>query len=148
MPYLLDGNNLIGRARRTGRPSEADVASLIAEVSDRLRRTRASAVLFLDGAGGRAASLGRLSLRYAGSRSADDAILAEIQRSRASRDVVVVTGDRGLTDRAREAGARCLSPDLFWNRFGTAGAEQSSAEPTRVDIEEWMRYFEDDNNRS
>jgi len=87
-------------------------------------------------------------VRYAGSRSADDAILAEIQRSRASRDAVVVTGDRGLADRAREAGARCLSPDLFWNRFGTAGAEQSSAEPTRVDIEEWMRYFEDDNNRS
>lgn len=148
MPYLLDGNNLIGRARRTGRPSEADVGSLIAEVSDRLRRTRASAVLFLDGAGGRGASLGRLSVRYAGSRSADDAILAAIQRSRASRDVVVVTGDRGLADRAREAGARWLSPEMFWNRFGAAGTEKSTVKPTRVDVDEWIRYFEDENNRS
>jgi hypothetical protein len=148
MPYLLDGNNLIGRARRTGRPSEADVASLIAEVSDRLRRTRASAVLFLDGAGGRGASLGRLSVRYAGSRSADDAILAAIQRSGASRDVVVVTGDRGLAERAREAGARSLSPEAFWSRFGKAGAEESPAEPARVNVEEWIQYFEDDKNRS
>ena len=31
MPYFLDGNNLIGRARRTARPTEADRAALVAE---------------------------------------------------------------------------------------------------------------------
>ena len=32
MPYLLDGNNLIGIVRRTSRPSEEDRSALIADV--------------------------------------------------------------------------------------------------------------------
>jgi len=30
MPYLLDGNNLIGLERRTARPTEEDRADLVA----------------------------------------------------------------------------------------------------------------------
>ena len=41
MPYLLDGNNLIGRVRRTARPTEEDRQALVAELSDRLRASPA-----------------------------------------------------------------------------------------------------------
>ena len=57
MPYFLDGNNLIGRARRTSRPTEEDRAALVAEIVERLRRSKASAVLFFDGAGVRNSTL-------------------------------------------------------------------------------------------
>ena len=141
MPYFLDGNNLMRRPGAT-----ADRAALAAELSDRLRRTRARATVFFDGpAQGAPSALGALTLRFSGGGSADDAIVAAIGKSRAPAEVVVVTADRGLSRRARDAGAKVLDPDAFWSRFGVGPARQSS--PERVDVAEWLRYFEDDTNR-
>ena len=149
MPYLLDGNNLIGIVRKTSRPSEEDRAALIAEIAGRLRNTRAKAAIFFDGpAGTRAAGLGSLSVRASTGGSADDAIVREIERSRAPAEVVVVTADRGLARRARDAGAKVSGPGEFFARFGRGtpdGAKDSSG--TKVDVEEWTRYFEDERNR-
>lgn len=147
MPYFLDGNNLIGRARGTARPSEEDRQALVAELAGRLRRTKATAVLFFDGPGERRSSLGKLSIREAGRTSADEAILAEIGRSRAPREIVVVTEDRGLGSRARDLGSLTLSPKEFWSRFGASARTEPHENPAKVDVEEWMRYFGDEGNR-
>ncbi len=148
MPYFLDGNNLIGQARRTARPSEEDCLSLVREVAEHLRRTRARAVLFFDGQGtGRASSLGNLTVRNAGSASADDAIVAAIQASRAPGEIVVVTADRALAGRVRDARAKWLHPEEFWERFGKPRTARASKESPPVNVEEWMRYFEDERNR-
>ena len=147
MPYFLDGNNLIGHARGTARPSEEDRQSLIAEISDRLRATRAQAVLFFDGAGGRPSSLGNLSIRNSGAAAADEAILREIGRSRAPQEITVVTADRELSRRARDAGACAIGPQDFWNRFGQRQARAGQADAGKVDVEDWMRYFSDESNR-
>ena len=144
MPYFLDGNNLIGRARRTARPTEADRSALVAEVAERLRRSKASAVLFFDGAGERTSTLGSLSIRAAGG-SADEAILREIERSRAPGEIVVITADRDLSRRARDFGAKHTSPEDFWRRVGTGGGQ--AQKETAVDVEDWMKYFEDEGNR-
>ena len=147
MPYLVDGNNLIGLARR-GKASDEDRTALVRELSDRLRRTRARVLVFFDGAGG-SLTLGTLSVRFAGSGSADDAIVRELERSRTPRETTVVTADRDLARRARDAGGRAWTPDEFWARFGpgtTAGKPGSSEEP-RVDVEEWSRFFADERNR-
>ncbi|MBC8646038.1 MAG: NYN domain-containing protein [Thermoanaerobaculia bacterium] len=148
MPYFLDANNLIGRARRTSRPSEEDAEALIAEVAGRLRQNRARAVLFFDGpAGRRSTSLGSLSVRYPSSGSADAAILREISRSRAPAEIVVVTADRELSRRSRDAGAKWVAPDEFWSRFAARGGrggtpEKGSGAESRVDVEDWLRYFD------
>jgi predicted RNA-binding protein with PIN domain len=144
MPYFLDGNNLIGRARRISRPTEADRAALVAEVAERLRRSKASAVLFFDGKGERNSTLGSLSIRAAGG-SADEAILRGIERSRAPGEVVVVTADRDLSRRARDLGAKATSPDEFWRRVGAGGG--SDQKETAIDVDDWMKYFEDEGNR-
>ncbi len=147
MPYLLDGNNLIGR-ERGGRASEGDRKALVREVSDRLRRTRARVVLFFDGAG-EALSLGSLSVRFAGGVTADEAILREIERSREPREATVVTADRDLLRRARDAGARALSPEEFWSRFAPearAGSARARGEPP-IDVHDWQRWFADEKNR-
>lgn len=147
MPYFLDGNNLIGLVRRVARPSEEDRQALIAEVSNRLRATRARAVLFFDGPGEKRTTLGSLSIREAAARGADDAIVQEIGRSRAPQEIVVVTADRDLVRRVRDAGAATLSPDEFWNRFGVSGRSERQETPARVDVEDWLKYFEDETNR-
>lgn len=147
MPYLVDGNNLIGRARR-GKASDEDRSALIRELSDRLRRTRARVLVFFDGAG-EAVSLGSLSIRFSGAVTADDLIVRELARSRVPREETVVTADRDLARRARDAGGRALTPEEFWSRFGSErGAKKpGSTDEPRVDVEEWTRFLEDEKNR-
>jgi predicted RNA-binding protein with PIN domain len=147
MPYLVDGNNLIGRAG-WGRASEEDRAALVRELADRLRRTRARVLVFFDGAG-MPLSLGSLSIRFAGSGTADDAIVREITRSRTPPEMTVVSADRELLRRAREAGGRALTPREFWSRFGSEGGARNAGAPAEppVDVEEWSRFFEDERNR-
>ena len=151
MPYLLDGNNLIGAVRRTGKPSGDDRSALIAEIADRLRRTRARATLFFDGPiGERPTQLGGLAVRVPVAGSADDAILRELGASKTPREYVVVTADRELARRAKDAGAVVASPDEFFSRFGVSqrgGPAGSDSAPTANEVQEWMRYFEDPNNR-
>ncbi len=147
MPYFLDGNNLIGSARGSARPSTEDRAALVAEIADRLRRTKARAVLFFDGGGERDSELGSLAIRSSGGSSADDAIVREIRRSRAPRECTVVTADRALIARVRDLGARALAPDQFWSRLGTGPSRASAGGEERVDVDDWLRYFEDEKNR-
>lgn len=148
MPYLLDGNNLIGIVRHTARPSEEDRSALVTEIAARLRSTRARATIFFDGpAAGRGTALGSLTIRAEGG-SADDAIVREIERSRAPGELVVVTADRTLSRRARDAGAKVSAPAQFFERFGR-GSEASAgpAGSAKVDVEEWTNYFADEKNR-
>jgi hypothetical protein len=144
VPYFLDGNNLLGGAR----PSEERRDAIIREICDRLRRTRARVTLFFDGPpAGVATSLGNLAIRFAGKRTADESILSEIAKSRSPADIVVVTADRELARRAKEAGAKRLEPDAFWRRFGATPDSGGDEGPPAADVEEWARYFEDERNR-
>jgi hypothetical protein len=149
MPYLLDGNNLIGLFRKTSRPSPEDRQALVAELAERLRRTRARAILFFDGpAGDRGSSMGALVIRPSSGGSADDAILREIGKARSPGEMTVVTADRGLARRARDAGAAVSTPEEFFDRFGRGEATQASkTEAGNVDVEGWTKYFEDEGNR-
>lgn len=146
MPYFLDGNNLIGLARGTARPSEEDRQALMAEVAERLRRTRARAVLFFDGSTNRSSSLGDLEIREVLGASADDAIVAGVERARNPCEILVVTADRGLARRVRDAGGKTLAPQEFWQRFG-AKSGPLRQDSTKINVDEWIRYFEDERNR-
>lgn len=146
MPYILDGDNLVGTAHRR-RAEAGDREALVAEISERLRKTRAKVVLVFDGTGS-ALSLGSLVVRFAETRSADDAILGEISRAPRPRETTVVTADRDLARRVREAGAQAISPPDFWKRFGSTEApsrRRPAEEP--VDVEDWLRWFSDESNR-
>lgn len=146
MPYLVDGNNLIG-AERGGRASSEDRAALVREISDRLRSTRARVVLFFDGAGD-PLSLGSLSVRFAGAATADDAILRELARSTRPQEMTVVTADRDLARRTRDTGGRVTPPSEFWKRFAAqASRSPTPAAETRVDVDDWLEWLSDDRNR-
>jgi hypothetical protein len=148
MPYLLDGNNLIGLVRKTARPTEEDRNALIAELAGRLRTTRARAVLFFDGpGGGRGVSLGPLSIRASGGGSADAAILAAVESAAAAAECIVVTADRALARRVRDAGGKVCSPADFFARFGRPAEVEGGRRTEPVDVEDWLKWFEDEGNR-
>ena len=147
MPYLVDGNNVIG-AERGGPASDDGRAALVREIADRLRATRARVVLFFDGSGD-SLSLGSLSVRFAGAATADDAIVREVGRSAHPQEMIVVTADRDLARRTRDAGGRVAAPAEFWRRFGAPARSMPSSggSETRVDVDDWLKWLSDDRNR-
>jgi predicted RNA-binding protein with PIN domain len=149
MPFLVDGNNLIGRI--AGRPpgSDEERREVQRTIAARLRSGRSSVVLFFDGepsAGRREGWLGGLTVRYSGNRSADDAIIEAVERAKARRDCHVVTDDRALAERARSRGARALSTADFWGRMESPAGE-APRDARAVDVDEWESFFADDRNR-
>ena len=149
MPYLLDGNNLIGSVLGLSRPTAEDRQSLVAEIAERLRRSRATARLYFDGPiGERPTSLGSLSVRSAEAGGADDAIVRDVERAADPSSMIVVTADRELQRRVREAGGKTCAPTEFFDRFGRRPkTEDARTSGERVDVEEWTRFFEDERNR-
>ena len=150
MPYLLDGNNLIGSILGRARPTEEDRQALVSEIADRLRRSRASARLYFDGpVGNRSSSLGSLSVQSASAGGADDAIVRDVARAADPASMIVVTADRDLQRRVRDAGGKTCAPGNFFARFGAQGRPGGpEGGAGKVDVEAWMRYFEDETNRS
>lgn len=149
MPYVLDGNNLIGSERRARTPGEEDRSAFESELAARLRGMRSSVRIFYDGPPERTRSLGSLTIRRPGG-SADDAILREISAAADAREITVVTADRDLARRCRDAGAKTLDPAQFWERFGKGDAGRRTGPQkteARVDVEEWMKFFSDPENR-
>jgi YacP-like NYN domain len=149
MPYLLDGNNLIGAVRGRAGAAEEDRSALVAEIADRLRGHRARAVLYFDGpAARRPASLGNLTVRAGTGGSADDAIVRDVERARDPSSMIVVTADRELHRRVRDAGGRICRPSDFFANFGKGRRpEKSREESPAVDVEDWLRYFRDGGSR-
>jgi len=150
MPYLLDGNNLIGSVRGVSRPSDSDRQALVAEIADRLRRTRAKATIVFDGPTAGGAALGALTVRGAGPEGADAAIVRAVAGARSPGEMVVVTADRELGRRVHEAGGKVCAPSEFFRRFGAPGAvdpPKPGPGPGHVDVDEWMAWFGDEGNR-
>jgi predicted RNA-binding protein with PIN domain len=146
VPYLVDGNNVVGAERR-GAASDDGRNALAREIADRLRATQARVVLFFDGRGD-SVSLGSLSVRYSGASTADDAIVREVGRALRPQEMIVVTADRELARRTRDAGGRVTSPSEFWKRFGAPTREpRPAAGETRVDVDDWLKWLSDDRNR-
>ena len=146
MPYLVDGNNVVG-AERGGAASDDGRNALAREIAERLRATQARVVLFFDGRGD-SVSLGSLSVRYSGASTADDAIVREVGRALRPQEMIVVTADRELARRTRDAGGRVTSPSEFWKRFGAQTRDpRPAAGETRVDVDDWLKWLSDDRNR-
>jgi len=162
MPYWFDGNNLIGLS------------------ADAARADRRSRMAFLSALSGwRGAGGGRflvwfdgddpadmptppgVAVRYSAPGSADAAICRRLHEIERPGEVIVVTNDRELSSRCRNAGANVLD----WHRFALKMQSRSAAPAakntrrrrpgetrqinqaqgdasTAVDVDDWLRFFE------
>jgi predicted RNA-binding protein with PIN domain len=149
MPYLIDGNNLLGswggpRADDDRRPE------VVRRVAAFCRARGARATLVFDGGPLRpelaSQELGPLSLRVPPpGQDADDVIRELIERAARPADWIVVTSDKALYSYVKTLGATVLRAHE-WNaleqrlvgRRGSATAEKPERED---DIEGWLRRF-------
>jgi predicted RNA-binding protein with PIN domain len=153
MPYLIDGNNLLGSWRRP-RSSEDDRAEVVRRVAAFCRARGACAILVFDGSPMRAEFdrqiLGKVEIRYPPKgQDADSVIRRILAQATPARQMTVVTSDRPLYSYAKTQGAAVLRAHE-WNALERRvtintrrGSIMESEKPERErDIEYWLSQFD------
>jgi predicted RNA-binding protein with PIN domain len=150
MPYLVDGNNLAHALGLSG-GGVADREGCARVVSDFCVSRGAQATIVFDGPapqgpGPRTSS--RIRIVFAGSRSADDAILRMVEASGSPRDFAVVTSDKSLGDKARHRGAQVERAHEFSHRLArpkrasAAPSGKPRAKESPEEIAAWLAVFD------
>jgi len=150
MPYVIDGNNLLGS---WGGPKGQDDrrAEVVRRVAAFCRARGAKATLVFDGHPLRpdmeAQDLGPLRLRVPPPGGDADTVIRElIDTAERAADLVVVTSDKALYSYAKTAGASVLRAHE-WNALerrlvrpddASSGGEKPDKED---DVEGWLRRF-------
>lgn len=139
MPFLIDGNNLLGamHADRASDEPKRQLVRLLASFA-RARRTKVSCIFDGPEPASFAKSLGAVSVAFSGSRSADDLIA---ERARVGRGWSVVTSDAGLAARVRGRHVEIVPAAAFAAELERAAASSESGS------EDWLEYFSDPKNR-
>jgi predicted RNA-binding protein with PIN domain len=149
MPYLVDGNNLLGSwgGPRGQDDRRAEVVRRLAAFC-RARRVRATVVF--DGHPLRpemaAQDLGPLTLRVPPpGEDADSVIRDLVERAERPGDLVVVTSDKALLSYVKTLGATVLRAHE-WNalerQLAAGSAREGGEKPEREDdVEGWLKRF-------
>ena len=138
MPYLIDGDNLLGTWPGRRR-SDAERRSLAFQL-DRfaVRRQRRVLVIF-DGMPPPGQHLGPAA-QFAGSgQTADDVILELLRKQEDRRGWIVVTSDRSLGDQCRYLQARLERCDEFRKRLRDEPDQEKPEREAEVDY--WLERF-------
>jgi len=147
MPYLIDGNNLLGS---WGGPRGQDDRrhEVVRRVAAFCRAKGARATLVFDGHplrdDMRAQDLGSLTLRVPPSGSDADSVIRDlVERAARPADIIVVTSDKALYSYVRTLGASVLRAHE-WNALERAlprGSEKSDKPEREDDVEGWLKRF-------
>jgi predicted RNA-binding protein with PIN domain len=155
VPYLIDGNNLLGS---WGGPAVAGDGrhEVVRRVADFCRVKGASAIVVFDGAPFRAEivdqQLGSVTIRFPpAGLDADTLIRQIVDGADRPGDFVVVSSDKPVYSYARTRGARAITA-REWNELGRQGSRppgKSTARPEprgekperESDVEGWLKRF-------
>ena len=154
MPYLIDGNNLLGSWGGPAVPGDGR-HEVVRRVSAFCRAKGARATIVFDGAPFRAEladqHLGAVTVRFpAQGLDADSLIRTILDAVDRPGDWIVVTSDKPVYSYARTRGARALSA-REWNELGRqegraprslVARDRATDKPDReTDVEGWLKRF-------
>jgi predicted RNA-binding protein with PIN domain len=163
VPFLIDGNNLLGSWRAEGAAHAGDGREeVVRRVCDFCRRRGASATLVFDGQPLRRErddqALGRVEIRYPRLGSDADTLIREVVDGATSPESwTVVTSDKPLYSYVRTRGARVMRAhewNAVWRGLQVGvparGGRRRRTEPAsprekpehETDVEGWLRRFE------
>ncbi|HEX7151039.1 MAG TPA: NYN domain-containing protein [Thermoanaerobaculia bacterium] len=139
MPWLIDGNNLLGAMRvdRHADEPKRNLMRLLASFA-RAKRTRVTCVFDGPEPASFARHLGAVSIVFSGHRSADDVIA---ERAAQGRGWSVVTNDRQLAQRVQRRQVDVVAPLAFIRMM------EESATGDEAGGDDWAAWFADPTNR-
>jgi predicted RNA-binding protein with PIN domain len=141
MSWVIDGNNLLGRAG-AARFSADTKRQLVRTLGAFARVNRTKVTCYFDGPEPEhfGKHLGSVSVIFSDARSADDLI---IKRVATGSGWNVVTADRALAARIKRREVAIIDPGSFMNELESLPqVEERTAE------EEWLAWFSDPKNRN
>jgi predicted RNA-binding protein with PIN domain len=147
MPYLIDGNNLLGSWG--GPRGDEGRAEVVRRVATFCRARGARATIVFDGRPLRndmdTQTLGAVTIRVPPpGRDADDVIRDTVKHAANPGDLIVVTSDKALYSYVRTLGAAILRAHE-WNaleRRVSPGQTDPGEKPDReADVEGWLKLF-------
>src|SRR5499427_9824189 len=149
MPYIVDGNNVMGQTPGWHRDKPRARLELLKRLAAFARLRGARITVVFDGAPDlefpEGSAFKGIKILYArkGS-SADDRIVELVESSKDPRGITVVTSDRQLGLRVRQRGASVLRSGEFRRQMESAvhSPKQplAKSEPAAEDLEGWLRY--------
>jgi predicted RNA-binding protein with PIN domain len=147
VPYLIDGNNLLG-SWGGPRPPDDRRGEVVRRVAAFCRAKGARATIVFDGHPLRddmaTQELGPVSLRVPPAGSDADSVIRElVERAARAADLIVVTSDKALYSYVKTLGAVVLRAHE-WNaleRQLPRAAEPSDKPEREDDVEGWLRRF-------
>lgn len=143
MPYWLDGNNLIGQSVAQAREQPRVRIEFLRQLAEWKSSRGGRITVYFDGdeSDPRIAAPG-IPVRFSAPLDTDAAMLRRLREIRRPSEVIVVTNDRSLRLRCREAGAAVMDWSQFSSRMN-AGRPGSRCESRQDDIaiRDWARYF-------
>jgi predicted RNA-binding protein with PIN domain len=141
MSWVIDGNNLLGRAgaARDTADSKRQLVRLLANFA---RANRTKLACFFDGPEPEhfGKHLGSVSVIFSGARSADELIAMRVA---AGSGWKVVTADRALAARIKRRQVEIIDPGHFMVEL-----ERLPQGEERGGDEEWLAWFSDPKNRN
>ena len=152
MPYLIDGNNLLGSWGGPAVPGDGRL-EVVRRVAAFCRAKGARATIVFDGAPFRAEledqQLGAIAVRFPRAGGDADSLIREIVDAAARPgELIVVTSDKPVYSYARTRGARVLRAHE-WNALGRdarpprgSGRDVAKEKPEReTDVAGWLKRF-------
>ena len=153
MPYLIDGNNLIGHTPDLRVQDERSKHTLLKRLLDFHRATGAKVLVVFDGESGQLVpdnlNLGGVRVTYSGRHSdADSKIKRLVEGSNNPKEFIVVSSDTAVYNFARQHRAQALKCHEFNHKLSehlskgaahTAPADEKK--PEVGDLDEWYKYF-------
>jgi hypothetical protein len=144
MPYWFDGNNLIGQSAAAAKANPRVCRKFLSALGAFRSLRGGKFLVYFDGDDpGHSASPPGIGIKYSAPLSTDEAILRRLHEIQRPFEIIVVTNDRGLLARCRNAGAATMNWSEFDSkmRCSPLPARQKNERPAQVDIEDWLRYF-------
>ena len=150
MPYLIDGNNLIGSFGEHSAPITR--GQLTHQLCEFARKKGCHVIVVYDGEPdhvlpGNTQYLGRVVTIFSGAGKSADLTLKEIIARKEQADAILVTSDLELGEFSAQHGAESIKSHLFLHmlRSYTEPPDQDDGieeELSPREIQEWIEYFQ------
>ena len=157
MPYIIDGNNLVGSSPDIALEDPEARTKVLYIVKKFQENRKSNVIIVFDGhAGdgpGKKEETAKFSIVYPrNGNSADDEIKHILNGFEYFKDVILVTSDRALKTFAREKGAKTVNAIEFYyelKRFSRVHGKKEEkqkrieTELSDTEVDQWMKIFDD-----
>jgi predicted RNA-binding protein with PIN domain len=148
LPYLVDGNNVMGASFYRGKNRNAVRRRFIGELAGFVKARHVKLAVVFDGVPDANFPEGvrfrGVEIRYARPGADADARIKELALAwNCLRDLVVVTSDKPLGSVLESRGAKIIKASAFRRMMeeASAGTIDKPLETTKIDVDDWLAYF-------